>query len=199
MADFLVLANSIKNEGRCLAGILNPYSSSSCFCRLVSNKDGGPLCNTLLIQNKGYLSMIKPLDVIDVTLGQAVPLDGQPENILLDITKSVIYKNSIQKDDLIPFIQHPDNIWGVDSIAEVSHIGDSVKLIEVQNPKADKTYKDLPSLNFIFNGISYNIRCTEENFVYKKMPDDITKCIICVSSGTNFSGSYYKFVASVIF
>lgn len=199
MADFLVLANSIKNDGRCLAGILNPYSSSSCFCRLVSNKDGGPLCNTLLIQNKGYLSMIKPLDVIDVTLGQSVPLNGQPENILLDITKPIIYKNSIPKDDLIPFIQHPDNIWGVDSIAEVSHIGDSIKLIEVQSPKVDKTYRNLPSLNFIFNGVNYNIRCTEEDFVYRIIPKNITKCVICVTSGASLNGSFYKFVASVIF
>lgn len=199
MADFLVLANSIKNEERCLAGILNPFSSDLCFCRLVSNKDGGPICNTLLIQNKGYLSMIKPLDVIDVTLGQAVPLDGQPENILLDITKPVIYKNSIQKDDLIPFIQHPDNIWGVDSIAEVSHIGDSIKLIEVQSPKVDKTYRNLPSLNFIFNGINYNIRCTEEDFVYRIIPKNIIKCVICVTSGASLNGSFFKFVASVIF
>lgn len=87
----------------------------------------------------------------------------------------------------------------MDSIAEVSHIGDSIKLIEVQSPKVDKTYRNLPSLNFIFNGINYNIRCTEENFEYKKMPNNIKKCIICVSSGTNFNGSFYKFVASVIF
>lgn len=199
MADFLVLANSIKNEGRCLAGILNPYSSGSCFCRLVSNEDGSPICNNLLIQNKGYLSMIKPLDVIDVTLGQAAPLDGQPENILLDITKPIIYINSIQKDDLIPFIQYPDNIWGLDSVAETSHMGDSIKLIEVQNPKTDKTYRDLSSLNFIFNGVNYNIRCTEENFLYRIIPKNITKCVICVSSGANFNGSFYKFVASVIF
>lgn len=199
MADFLVLANSIKNEGRCLAGILNPYSSDLSVCRLVSDKDGGSICNTLPIQNKGYLSMIKPLDVINVTLGQSVPLDGQPENILLDSTKPVIYKNTMKKDDLTPFIQHPDCIWGLDSVAETFHIGDSIKLIEVQNPKTDKTYKDLPSLNFVFNRINYNIRCTEENFGYKKIPNNINKCIICVSSGTNFNGSFYKFVASVIF
>lgn len=199
MADFLVLANSIKNEGRCLAGILNPYSSGSCFCRLVSDKEGGPLSNVLPIQGKCYLSMIKPLDVIDVSLGQAVPLIGQPENILLDVTRPVIYKNSVQKDNLIPFIQHPTDIWGQNSVAETSHIGDSIKLIEVQNPKSDKTYKNYPSLNFFYNGINYNIRCTEENFGYKIIPNNITKCIICVSSGTSFNGSFYKFVASVIF
>lgn len=196
--EFLVLANSRKNDGRCLAGILNPYSKKNRWVRLVSDTSGAALNGKVSVKNHGILSGLNPLDVIEVELGSSCPLPEQPENIILDTSKSIVYKKTETIGFINQFLENPENIWGTDSISESSHSGSSLMLLPVNNPKKDKTYKNLPSLNFKYNGINYNIRCTMENFLQFPMPDNLRRCIICVSSGTEYSGAHYKFVASVI-
>ena len=197
--DFLVLANSIKHGNRCLAGIVNPFSQNPVWCRLVSDANGGALANNLPILGKGILADLNPLDIVSVALGQAVPLNGQPENIILDTSDKIIYKRTVNKSNLNAFIQSPDDIWGTDSISELNHSGPSLMLLNVNNPQKNTTYKNYPSLSFDYNSIHYNIRCTVENFSYIIIPQNLKTCIICVSSGTVYKGSYYKFVAGVIF
>lgn len=196
--EFLVLANSIKQGGRCLAGILNPYSEKNCWVRLVSDKKGTALDENIPVAKHGILSSLKPLDVIKVELGNACPLPEQPENIVLDTSKEVVYKKTETIGFIKQFLENPMNIWGTNSISESSHSGSSLMLLTVNNPKKDKTYKDLPSLNFSYNNINYNIRCTMNNFLYFPLLNGLKSCIICLSSGTECSGLYYKFVASVI-
>ena len=199
MGDFLVLANSIKKGGRCLAGILNPATQNPCLVRIVADENGGALNNNLPVLGKGNLFLLAPLDVITVSLGQPVPLPGQPENIILDSSKQIIYRRTEEKSFLANFLQNPSSIWGLDSISESNCPSSSLMLLYVANPKISKTYKDYPSLEFDYNGNHYNIRCTIENFGYKTIPVGVSRCIICVSSGTEYCGAFYKFVAGIIF
>lgn len=204
--DFLVIANSIKSGGRCLAGILNPYSNKKRWCRLVDDPCGRQLNNGLpIIDKNNYpivgkntLSKLTTLDIIEVTIASEVPLSEQPENMLLDKTLAIKYVKQENKTFLNQFLQTPDNIWGMDSISEPTHSGSSLMLLQVDNPKISKTFKDYPSLEFNYKNIHYNIRCTMENFVYTPLNNNVKSCIICVSSGVRYNGAYYKFVANVI-
>ena len=200
--DFLILANSIKNstgdyKKRCLAGILNPYSESPLFCRLVSDCTGDALNENLLVEPNKILGELHPLDVIQIELGQKLALDGQPDNIILDISKPIIYNKRESKDFIIKFLQVPQNIWGTDSISESAHFGGSIYLLRIQNPKKGKAFNGRPSLDFDYNGVNYNVLCTIENFVYVNL-SGINDCIICITSGTRYNDAYYKFVAGLI-
>lgn len=199
MGDFLVLANSIKKGGRCLAGILNPATQNPCLVRIVADENGGALNNNLPVLGKGNMSLLAPLDVITVSLGQPVPLHGQPENIILDSSTQIAYIKTENKSILTKFLQKPDNIWGQDSISEQNCPYSSLLLLNVYNPRRGTTYKNYPSLEFDYNGNHYNIRCTIENFGYMNIPIAVSSCIICVSSGTECCGAFYKFVAGIIF
>ena len=204
--DFLVVANSIKSGGRCLAGILNPYSNKRKWCRLVDDPDGKQLDDGLPIVDKNnhpatgknVLSKLTALDIIEVNIASDVPLPEQPENMMLDKTLAIKYVKQENKIFLNQFLQTPDNIWGTDSISEPTHSGSSLMLLQVDNPKISKTFKDYPSLEFNYKNISYNIRCTMENFVYIPLTSNVKTCLICVSSGVQYNGAYYKFVANVI-
>ncbi|UTC68208.1 MULTISPECIES: hypothetical protein [unclassified Treponema] len=196
--DFLVVANSIKSGGRCLAGILNPYSDKKKWCRLVADPSGKQLDNDLPITGKDTLSKLTTLDIIEVTIALEVPLPEQPENMLLDKTLDIKYVKQENKTFLNQFLQTPDDIWGRNSISEPTHNGSSLMLLQVDNPKISKTFKDYPSLEFEYKNTSYNIRCTMENFVYIPLNSNLKTCLICVSSGVQYNGSYYKFVANVI-
>lgn len=196
--DFLVLANSIKHGGRCLAGILNPYSKEWRWCRLVSDTNGSALNENIDVENHDVLASLNPLDVIEVGLGTVCPLPEQPENTILDTAIPIVYKKTETSEFIMKFWGTPQNIWGTDPISESSHSGSSLMLLLVNNPKKDKTYKDYPSLNFDYNGINYNIRCMVKNFKYFSMPINLGNCIICVSSSADWYGAFYKFVASII-
>lgn len=177
---------------------MNPYAKEWRWCRLVSDRNGSALNENIGVVNHDVLASLNPLDIIEVGLGTACPLSEQPENTILDTAFPVVYKKTETIGFVMQFLGTPQNIWGTDSISESSHSGSSLMLLSVNNPKKDKTYKDYPSLNFDYNGMNYNIRCTVKNFLYCILPNKLKSCIICVSSSANWYGAFYKFVASII-
>ena len=198
MADkFLILANSMKQGGRCLAGILNPYSASHRWCRLVATPQGDALNSNIPVVNKTKLGNLNPLDIIDINLGSSCPLQEQPENIILNCSRNIIYIKTETKPFITQYIQTPTDIWGIDSVSEIKHFGPSLLLLKINNPKKSTSF-DRPSLYFNYNGKYYNIRCTVDNFVYMDIPEHQDDCIVCISPGVKFNDAYYKFVAGII-
>jgi hypothetical protein len=76
VTDLLILANSYKNHGRCLAGV----DSFGQWVRPVSDSHGGAIDTSRVIVS-GQLVM--PGHVVQAELGAPVPLPYQCENVLL--------------------------------------------------------------------------------------------------------------------
>lgn len=74
----IVLANSHKLGGRCLAGI---DVATGTWVRPISSETHGELdANRCLINENGRLRSVRCLDVIEIPIGGPVSTPGQPEN-----------------------------------------------------------------------------------------------------------------------
>jgi len=74
----IVLANSYKLGGRCLAGI---DVATGTWVRPISFETHGELdANRCLINDNGRLRAVRCLDVIEIPIGEPVSTPGQPEN-----------------------------------------------------------------------------------------------------------------------
>lgn len=78
----IILANSIKNSGRCLAGKELVFHRGSWhignWVRIVASEDGAEVPIPLMLAQLGRLPNL--LDTIDIPLECHVPLPDQPEN-----------------------------------------------------------------------------------------------------------------------
>ncbi len=98
--EIVVLANSYKEGGLCLAG---KDLSTKKWIRPVSNSHGGALL-------KSAYSHISPLNIISMNLSQHIPLAEQPENFLISETKTNIH-GSFPRPALDNLIDSPSSIW----------------------------------------------------------------------------------------
>jgi hypothetical protein len=80
----VILANSLKNSGRCLAGKELTFSNGKWevgrWIRIVASDQGAEVPVGLMLEQFGRT--IKLLDMIDIPLEEAVPLPDQPENCI---------------------------------------------------------------------------------------------------------------------
>ena len=82
----VVLANSVKKSGRCLAGkevarLGNTWNVGN-WIRPVATRDGGEVPSYSMMRALGHDP--KLMEIVEVPLDSAVPLPDQPENWLLE-------------------------------------------------------------------------------------------------------------------
>ena len=100
----IVLANSYKLGGRCLAGI---DVATGTWVRPISSETHGELdANRCLINENGRLRSVRCLDVIEIPIGGPVSTPGQPENRRLlvgdwSFTVSLDRKNAVDALDAL--------------------------------------------------------------------------------------------------
>lgn len=86
----ILLANSKKPGGRCLAGL----DEAGNWVRPVSNSQGGAISRTYTLDSAGPL---RPLDTIEFSVISAAPMPYQGENVLID--QSTIRRIGVETSD----------------------------------------------------------------------------------------------------
>ncbi len=110
--DFICLANSTKEGGRCIAGL---RTDGKGWVRLVSTLDGGPLFHRHYKLGDGSVPEI--YNVISVELEKHVPLPHHPENWLIAPTCWQLVKKCVgaqQREFIEQYVHNGPDLLGDD-------------------------------------------------------------------------------------
>lgn len=205
--QILVLANSYKEGGLCLAG---KDLITKEWIRPVSNEEGNCI-------SKKY-SHITPLDTITIDIKKYSPLKEQPENYILnsiEYINSVSFKNNSFLDE---FVDNPKSLWcygdrqdreSHKNITNNSYNHQSLYLIKVDR----LTITVVPNYNgykkligeFYYNKLNYKFSITDRAYCQYKNHDVGFTMIkknkyLCISLGALFeaTGHHYKLIAAIL-
>ena len=110
----VVLANSVKNSGRCLAGkeLIRTGGSYEVgnWIRVCGSEDGGEVSVSWMLEQLGREPRL--LDVIDVPLEGIVPLADQPENWLMVRRAKWRERGTLPVEEISKLVDHPLQLWG---------------------------------------------------------------------------------------
>jgi hypothetical protein len=110
----IVLANSVKKSGRCLAGKeiswTDGYWKAGGWIRPVTSPEGGEVGLYSMKQALGREPLL--LEILEMPLESPAPQPDQPENWLLSRTGVWKSHGHLKFDDLPPLLDQPDNLWG---------------------------------------------------------------------------------------
>lgn len=201
--EIVILANSLKNQARCVAG---KCVSTKQWIRPVGDLQGKALANNqITVKNwKGQVWPLQTLQKAEISFSQHAPLVNQPENYLIDGSQW-IDKDKIQKRDLNNFLDNPNDLWGDSDRVNFSliqsgkTINDSLYLINVKNLRLYTQY-DKRRGTFNYNNTIYNFACTDLNFdkiLQNRSYIDIQNAILCISLGEPWNGDCYKLIAAI--
>lgn len=211
----VILANSDKPGGRCVAGI--ELSQPPRWVRPVSARVG----QELSWDERRYEDQTEPelLDVVDVQVTMHIPATVQQENWLIDSTERWVKVGQLDKSDLGGLVySQAGSLWKSDgasrnglrnrfSPASAVDVNDSLRLLQ---PADLRVYVENGwngrELNgeFTFNGSSYKLRITDPTFIgawaqvaHGTYP--IADVYITVSVTEPFTdGNHYKVIAAII-
>lgn len=223
---FVVLANSIKKDGRCVAGREMPGEDGAFgpWCRPISSdRPEGELFPQHMPLKSGTLS---PLVVVDVPLSGYAKNPAHPEDWYVSGEQWEI-ADTLNRDELVDLIEEPPNLW-----LEKGQRSDRVstafieKLEEHQSiylirPDAlriryGREYNPFKGHNqkksrvlFNYQGAAYDLSLTDPiaSATYcKDFPDvdepakeiALENSAICVSLTPPFKGFHYKVVATIL-
>jgi hypothetical protein len=210
---FVCLANSYKEGGRCVAGIVldnnnNPIMQNSRprWIRPVSNAVHGEIHSHLVTH-------INILDIVEID-DTGKREDGyQSENV--SFNENTIRKTgTFPKNNLIPLCEDKISIFGnrgkAVSEEKINTLNHSLMLICVNNFEAvDKIYEDNKDkhqtrLVFTYSGNNYDLPVTDPIFMhrFKTTPhyiEGIAELFLTLSLGVSWNNWYYKLVAGVTF
>ena len=210
---FVCLANSIKEGGRCLAGIqLN--NNNEPIIEINGPKWIRPICKTQ--HGKVYthwVSHITLLDIVEIELTGFPPKPSyQSENVFFkdEYLKVVGRFDKDILDTLCDNRYYLFGNWGTSlSVDEAALLDHSLVLInvskfevieknDIENPDKKKI-----RLQFTHNETQYDFPVTDPVFLnlYRKnsrILSIVKSLYLCVSIGINFNGRHYKLVAGII-
>jgi hypothetical protein len=210
---FVCLANSFKEGGRCLAGVVLDIDNIPV---IENNKPKWirPVCNTLHgeIPNKiAYPFQI--LDIIEIENITSQPYLYQSENVLFN--ENTIKKIGLfEKQKLQLICENSKYIFKTrySSLSEevIQELDHSLMLIKPDKFEViDKVYEDrtIPQQRMVFqyNGFNYDFSITDPVFLRSYQTNhefilEFQEVILCLSVGVKYPATnrYYKLVAGVI-
>jgi hypothetical protein len=210
MAEILILANSTKNGGYCVAG-KNIVSNS--WVRLVSNQNGAELNLNQITYNDlaGRRQMIRyePFNkFIRLNFGNAAPLCYQPENILIGQgpwQEIQVTQHNISCDTPVDLWGTGDRIKADDIKQNLINIHQSLYLIQVTNLKFYINDYNSHRAYFQYGCNSYDLGATIDPSIFRDIVNRVRghNNILTVSLAGPFFNSYsnqyehYKLVAAV--
>lgn len=219
--EIVLLANSRKLSGRCLAGRESANGGSSSWIRPISDRQAEEVSERERQYENG--SDPKLLDVIYVPLLAPAPGCHQPENWRLDPGFYWKKVGELSREDLFAFVSEEEPLWfnGVSTFHgendEMSHsladrLTDSLRLIFLQNglslfvfaPKqAFGNSKRRVLAAFNYAGTHYRLWVTdpeiEREFLNKPNGEYVLGAsFLTISVGEPFNGNCYKLVAAII-
>lgn len=112
-----VLANSVKNQQSCVAGIEvvknagGEWQNTGRWIRPISHRPNGAISDSeSYLQNKGRKPQL--FDIVEVHLQAPADVEGQPEDWLIEPTRSWQHLGSFNPQKSITvFLEKPDNLW----------------------------------------------------------------------------------------
>jgi len=206
----LCLANSIKNQARCLAGV---RLDTGGWIRPVSDRNGSALVKERYSTKSGHVP--EPPDSIRVGLERPSPLCNQPENWVISNTDWELITEEIdtrQKLALNTGIQRSGPLF--------TNSEDKVKKSELSDSPVDnslaiikpevlefKLRRGSPRAEFRFDGNTYDLSITDPQWRKRAdqgmelpstsdMPDD-REVLFTLSLGEEYKGACYKLIAAI--
>lgn len=106
--EIIILANSAKKGGHCVAG---KDIKTGEWIRPVSSMNGGELTREqTTLHNRNYSWGARVLDKVMINFDCHTPLSNQPENYLID-SSSWKPNFKINRENLDQYLDTPENIW----------------------------------------------------------------------------------------
>ena len=205
----VILANSIKHGGHCIAG---KDINSKEWIRAVSDVHGAELSNQQCrCTNDSWNGSYPPriLQKVKISFSQVSPLINQPENHVV-CTNTVWHQEyKINPCDLGIYLDYPSTLWGYGNATNYHEIengsiliSQSLYLVQVTNLKLhshiDNYNKTKRRASFSYNGCDYDFPVTDPNFDSILNNSSQLLNILCISLGEQFSdGLCYKIVATI--
>lgn len=210
--QFVCLANSYKEGGRCLAGI--GLENGNPVVQNGKPKWIRPICETVNGEIPIELvSHIDLLDIVEIDLISSVSDSYQSENVLFDTNSIKItgkfsinnFENLCDNSQTVLF----GNKGGAVAPENIELLTNSLRMIKVTKCKVvEKKYGDSSHqklrLAFTFANIAYEIPITDPAFLYdykwnKNLLTNSPNIFVVVSLGICFQNWYWKLVAAIFY
>jgi len=199
--NIVILANSFKHNQHCVAG---KCAETKKWLRPVADATGSALSHTQVQYENPYGKFtVKPKQKIIIGFSSYAPLPNQPENHI--VNNSVWQQNySISDNELIHYLDMPDDLWGENDRVLYSKItsksitiNQSLYLVKVDKLSLYKNQHNKRRATFRYNNINYYFAVTDPQFDKIVTKNLGVSSILCISPGENFEGNCYKLVATV--
>ncbi|MDR2194639.1 MAG: hypothetical protein LBP19_09315 [Treponema sp.] len=210
MADILILANSTKKGGFCVAG---KDIETNRWVRIVGSPKGLALNSNQIVYNdlanNRQIIQYEPFNkIIRLDLGDAVPLRYQPENVLIGQKtwqEIHIAKYNITYDTPIDLWGTGDRIKAEDIKHGLVNITQSLYLIQVTNLQFYVNNYNVNRACFQYGNTNYDLGATMNPKIFQDIVNGTRhhNSVLTVSLGDSFlnphSNQYehYKLVAAV--
>jgi hypothetical protein len=209
--NLLVLANSWKPGGRCLAGV----TASGEWVRPVSMTEHGTVPNAAtMVEGR----LVEPYEIVEVEIGERLPRPHQRENFLLLSQGGLALSRSWPDGDIGGILDGlvsrpaPFALEGGDYIEasrfDGSEPAESLTLLWTEDLAIHwrRNFRnDLrPRAVFSANGIHWDVSCTANqgvDFPSRPTTETVTpigQAFVCVSLAEPLNGRHYKVVAGVV-
>lgn len=198
--ELLLMANSKKLGGRCLAGL---RTDNWTWVRPVSNTQHGAIATKECEVVGGVL---RPLDLIVCEVNKYVPSPHQAENWLvkegsirlLSHESMANVESKLKKvSKIYPYFTRSSNpSIPASYFAEKSERQSSLALIEVASAVIDETRH----IKFKHKNLFWKLKLTDEHFLFPGTVEKVGPAYLCVSVGEYWQkmNSHWKFVAGII-
>ena len=224
MRRIVCLANSRKQDGRCVAGKLYTKDNFGAWLRPISIREGEELSEQERQISKGVEPAL--LDLLEFTISKHKPSAHQSENYTINPQHRFKKVGQASAEALIKVVDNPTNLWimgyqsktfGKNDLVPPNRISEVSNSLYLINPHSfsiqvvQGTYDLQVRGQFSYLGADYNLRITdpvvEERFKPKgigeyKIEDvlltiSLTEKLFTVANNPSSSG-YYKLIAGVI-
>jgi len=210
-ARFVCLANSNKEGGRCLAGIVLDEKNHPVF-ENDNSKWIRPICKTVHGEIPTPLvTGINILDIIEIEMLSFQNLDNhQPENVLF-AERSLRVVGQYEKSGLGAFYASHRWIFGnrgkAIMKAEIDQHNHSLMFIKADDFEVYQDTKDffkpMTRVKFAYHGNRYDLPVTDPVFLknYQANPEFVkgyNQMEMTLSLGVEYKGWYYKLIACII-
>ncbi len=222
----LVLANSVKISGRCVAGreVVGDYPEISFgdWVRPVTDGDGTLYRKHYQLDDGGYSAVMQ---IVDVPVLKHVPGVGQPENWLLDESQRWSKQGELPASDVRRLQESPGDLWR-DKGSSQNKIRPEIQAqrvpvtsltliapreLRVESWKEFNRFKGYnvkkSQAAFVYNGQQYRLNITDPKFTAKLAYEENSvssidlsdsSTLLCISLTEPFQGYHYKVVATVL-
>ena len=202
--DIIVLTCSAKHGGYCVAGI---DTETNEWIRLVASDNLETNEIPKYFMRYSDHTVCKPLDVVGVEVIEDLPGDIQPENVLVDLDYTPVFKGRVTPEDLEDYISDDAYIYnGISPYMDertAIRCGYSLALYKVKNVYLDVFEFEgriKTKLRFTYNGHIYDSMSMTDPAYYGcdsgKICDE--GLIVVSIPEDDYNGNYYKFVSKII-